>query len=239
MFHAMVSKYLNRNGLFAQMPFKRLSRLRPPKPRTGPRPALLEVDKWALSPLVLHIARIINTHPYPLDELLLMAGAFEFHRPEIVIDIGTHMGKSARLWYEMSRILGQPAGIHTFDIQDPDHPEFPGASLGRYIKGYPVKQHIKDGYAGALEIVRAKPDGRYLVFLDGDHSFESVRRELGLARMLPKGSGILVHDTFYQPGSTYNHGPYLAIEEFRQEFDFRQVIHLQSGLPGMSYLAVG
>jgi hypothetical protein len=240
MFRALVDQYITKNassllrrGLFG------LGRIPDIQPRRVPRPGFLEVDKWALSCVVLRIARIIGSHPYPLDELLLMAAAFEYHRPEIVIDVGTHMGKSARMWYEMSRFLKQPSSIHTFDIHDPRHPEFAGAFLGRYIRGYPVKQHIQDGYTGAVEMLREKPDARYLVFLDGDHSFQSVRRELDLARLLPSGSGILVHDTFYQPGSSYNHGPYLAIEQFRKEFSFSQVLHLQCGLPGMSYLALG
>jgi hypothetical protein len=49
---------------------------------------------------------------------------------------------------------------------------------------------------------------------------------------------LLVHDTFYQPGSDYNHGPYLAIQDFLKEHTFKQVIYLETGLPGMSYLGL-
>jgi cephalosporin hydroxylase len=239
MLRTLLSGYRNYGGLFGlRIPWKVSRQFSVARPKFSPRPALLEVDKWALSSLVLHVSGIIDTHPYPVDELLLMAAAFEYHRPEVVIDIGTHMGKSARMWWEMASLLGESASIHTFDICDPKHPEFPGQTLGRFIKRLPIRQHIRDGYEGALEIIQSQPQARYLVFLDGDHSFRAVRRELELAKLLPSGSGILVHDTFFQPGSSYNHGPFLAVEEFRKEFTFKQVIHLQSGLPGMSYLSL-
>jgi len=110
--------------------------------------------------------------------------------------------------------------------------------LGQYIRGLPVKQHIGDGYTCARNIINAASSSTsFLLFLDGDHSYESVRRELQLGQMIEKGC-LLVHDTFYQPGSTYNHGPYLAIQDSLPNLPVKQVIHLQTGLPGMSYLGL-
>ncbi len=40
--------------------------------------ALLEIDKWAATELVIKLRDIIDHHPYPLDELLLMSAAFAF-----------------------------------------------------------------------------------------------------------------------------------------------------------------
>ena len=48
---------------------------------SGERPQLLEVDKWATSRYVPELAQIVGYRPYPLDELLLMAAAFDYHRP--------------------------------------------------------------------------------------------------------------------------------------------------------------
>lgn len=101
-----------------------------------------------------------------------------------------------------------------------------------------MQQHIGDGYDCASELICARPEAEHLLFLDGDHAYESVLKELHLAAMFRSGC-LLVHDTFYQPSSSYNHGPYLAIEDFRKEFPFSQVLHLATGLPGMSYLRVG
>jgi cephalosporin hydroxylase len=168
-----------------------------------------------------------------------MAGAFEYHRPELVVDIGTHLGKSARVWHDVAKWLGEPCQIHTVDLFDPNHPEFPGKLLGQFIRGLPVTQHLGDGHAVARKILLESPNKKALLFLDGDHAYETVLQELQLATLLrPGGSCILVHDTFFQPGSSYNHGPYLAIEEYRKTFAFRQVVHLQLGLPGLSYLQV-
>jgi predicted O-methyltransferase YrrM len=203
----------------------------------GPRPARLEVDKWVLSEVVLKLARIVGTHPFPLDELLLMAAAFEYHRPEIVIDIGTHIGKSARVWYELARHYREHTAIHTIDLCEATHPEFPASELGRYVRGLPVTQHIDDGYPAAAALIRRAPDATYLIFCDGDHRYESVKRELELATMIRRGC-LLVHDTFYQPGSTYNDGPYEAVEEFVRRVPVRQVVHLQTGLPGLSYIGL-
>lgn len=197
----------------------------------------LEVDKYFMSDLALKFVKIIGSHPYPLDELLLMSAAFRYQMPEIVIDVGTHVGKSARVWYELSKEYNSETSVHTVDIFDEKHSEFPGYALGKYIKNMPVKQHIGDGFTVASEIIKNNSDAKFLVFLDGDHSYETVLRELELARQVKQGC-IVVHDTFYQPGSSYNHGPFQAIQDFIKEYQFKQIIHLQTGLPGMSYLGL-
>jgi cephalosporin hydroxylase len=198
---------------------------------------MLEVDKSLASQVVLKLVEIVGYRPYPLDELFLMAAAFQYHQPEVVIDIGTHVGKSARIWFELSRRLHTETTIHTVDSCDPNHPEYPGDTLGKFIRGTTVKQHIEDGYACACALVAKNPTASFLVFLDSDHTYENVRRELELARIVGRGC-LLVHDTFYQPGSGYNHGPYLAIQDSVRDWPIKQVFHLQTGLPGMSYLGL-
>lgn len=198
---------------------------------------LLEVDKWSLSRVVLELVKVVGYHPYPLDELSLMVAAYAYHRPNVVIDVGTHFGKSARIWFELSRLLQQPTVIHTIDILDPTHPEYPGRKHAAFIRGTTVIQHIGDGYVCAQDIISKNPLSSYLIFLDGDHEYKTVQRELQLARMVRTGC-VLAHDTFYQPDSTYNHGPYFAIKDFVDAFPCKQVIHLQTGLPGMSHLYI-
>jgi cephalosporin hydroxylase len=201
------------------------------------RPRFLEVDKWAVSDYLPKLVKVVGVRPYPLDELMLMAAAFEYHRPDVCIDIGTHLGKSARIWFELARRFKVPASIHTIDICDPAHPEYPGAKLGRYIRGLPIEQHVEDGYTCACRIIGLTPKARFLVFLDGDHSYDTVRQEMQLGRIMTGGC-LLVHDTLYQPDSSYNHGPYLAIRDSLPDLAAKQVIHLQMGLPGMSYIGL-
>ncbi len=202
------------------------------------KPQQLEVDKWAASTTVLDLRKAVGDRPYPLDELLLMTAVFAYHSPEIVIDIGTHLGKSARIWHDLSKRMRTPTAIHTIDLLDPSHPEYPGDRHAEFIRGTPVKKHVGDGATIAERLIRASPASRCLLFLDGDHRQETVRRELELARLLAGGSAILVHDTFYQPSSGYNHGPYLAIQDFLESYAPQQIFHQHVGLPGMSYLGL-
>jgi hypothetical protein len=77
-----------------------------------------------------------------------------------------------------------------------------------------------------------------LFFLDGDHSYKSVRRELlGVVNEVPAAS-ILLHDTFNQSEeSKYNTGPYRAIMEILNEIPGRfDVLSCNTGLPGMTLL---
>ena len=203
-----------------------------------PRPALLEVNKWAASSMVLALQRIVGDQPYPLDELLMMTAVFAYHRPEVVIDIGTHLGKSARVWHELSTRLQTGSTVHTIDVLDPTHPEFPSARHAEFVRNTPVKTHIGDGAAVAADLIRAEPGRRFLLFLDGDHRYETVLQELELVRLLADESGVLLHDTFYQPSSSYNHGPYLALQHFAKTFPTKQMLHMHAGLPGMSYMGL-
>lgn len=197
----------------------------------------IEIDKYLISQYLLKLVKIVGYRPFPFDELFLMVSAFLYHKPDMIIDVGTHQGKSARIWFELARHFGTQTSIHTIDLFDPNHPEYPGNILGKYIKGTSVKQHIGDGFGISSDLIKRDPDANFLIFLDSDHSYENVMRELSLARAIKSG-GFLVHDTFYQPGSNYNHGPYLAIRDFSKDFTFKQIIHLQTGLPGMSYLGL-
>ena len=201
-------------------------------------PLCLEVDKRHAAKLAIQMQRIIGVRAYSLDELCLMVAAFWFHAPQVVIDIGTHVGRSARVFWELKHCFDTSTQIHTIDICDPSHPEYPGPNLGRYIRRTDVVQHIGDSSVVGREIISSRPNARYLLFVDGDHEYPSVCRDLSLLELVAPGSCALVHDTFYQPGSGYNHGPYEAVCQFVAEHEVQQVVHLQTGLPGMSYICI-
>jgi len=154
------------------------------------------------------------------------------------VEIGTHAGKSARIWWELSRMSGGRTEIHTIDLHDPSHAEYPGRALGKMIRGLPVVQHYGDGFAVADRLLPAFAGKPCLLFLDGDHAFETVAKELTLVERHPDVIGVLVHDTFHQPGSGYNHGPYEAVAKFVQSHAVREVVHAHVGLPGMTYIRV-
>ena len=198
----------------------------------------LEVDKWMASDTALRLQRIVGKRPYPLDELMLMTAVFCYIQPAVVIDIGTHVGKSARVWWELSRLFGFRCDIHTIDLYDRSHAEYPGEMLGKMIKGLSVMQHRGDGLTIANDLLRKCAGTPCLLFLDGDHAFETVSKELGLAVQHSNVAGVLVHDTFYQPGSKYNHGPFEAVSAFVATTEVREVVHAHMGLPGMTFIRV-
>ncbi|MBK7385144.1 MAG: class I SAM-dependent methyltransferase [Flavobacteriales bacterium] len=146
-----------------------------------------------------------------------MAGAVCRFKPVLILDWGTHIGKSARVFRETIKAFGVPCAIHSIDLPDDvQHGEHPKNERGKLVRGMAeVTLHQGDGVTIALEQCAAnKRPGNVLFYVDGDHSKESVVRELGAILAQVPDAIVLLHDTFYQsPDSAYNIGPYAAIEE--------------------------
>lgn len=203
-----------------------------------------EANSWMLSELLVDkVVPVVGTHPFPLDELLLMAGTVARFQPQLVFEWGTHIGKSARIFYEISRVIGLDAKIHSIDLPDEiEHGEHPHKQRGAMVKGIKkVTLHQGDGIETALEIMkksRRNQDGTgVLFFVDGDHSYESVKRELSEIMKNAPMAAVLLHDTFYQsPDSKYNIGPYRAINECLGKSKKYKRVETNTGLPGMTLL---
>lgn len=211
----------------------------------NPDSAEFEVNNWGLSELVVEkLVPVVGVHPFPLSELLLMAGAVARFQPELIFEWGTHIGKAARVFYEVTKTLGLDTTIHSIDLPDDvEHGEHPHENRGMFVKRLKkVKLHQGDGLATALQIMgktKNNSNGEgILFFVDGDHEYESVKRELSeIMKKAPK-SVILLHDTFYQSSdSKYNIGPYKAIEDcLKKAKKSYNRIETRSGLPGMTLL---
>ena len=201
-----------------------------------------EVNNWLTSEFVLgQLVPVVGTHPFPLNELMLMSAAVCRLKPPQIFEWGTHIGKSARIFYECANHFGIQTEIHSIDLPDDvHHVEHPHEERGKLVRGLPsVQLHQGDGLNMALSAWRSgghKPHP--LFFVDGDHSYESVLRELGgITREIPDAN-VLLHDTFYQSsGSAYNVGPHLAIEDVLRLNPARyRRIDSGFGLPGMTLL---
>lgn len=201
-----------------------------------------EVDTWAISQFVTDkLVPVVGYHPFPLHELMLMAAAVCRFEPAEIFEWGTHIGKSARIFYEITAHYRVQTDVHSTDLpDDAEHGEHPHADRGKLVRGLSrVYLHQGDGLTTSLELWRAggrKP--RPLFFVDGDHSNESVLRELsGISTQVPDAA-VLLHDAFYQsPDSGYNIGPYEAIESVMANWPGRfRKIHSGLGLPGMTLL---
>ena len=200
-----------------------------------------EVDNWVISDFIVNkLAPVVGTHPYPISELNLMVAAVCRLKPQQIFEWGTNIGTSARIFYETGKRFGIPLEIHSIDLpDDQDHEQHPGSKRGCMVKGYAgVTLHQADGLSRAIELYQQQRQNRTLVFIDGDHSYESVYRELnGVISAMPNAH-ILLHDTFYQSEqSGYNIGPYRAITETLAAMPgVYRVMSTTTGLPGMTLL---
>ena len=200
--------------------------------------SLPEADKWELSEFILQkLVPVVGIHPYPLDELLLMCSTLAYFQPDIILEWGTHTGKSARIFYEAAAYLNLRTQIHSVDLPpDKEHIEniHEASQRGMFVRGLPVALHLGDGLTIARKVLPEVNPNLPLFFVDGDHSYASVKNELDGIKKLALRAVVLAHDTFWQgPESGYNCGPYEALSEFTKQYR----LPLQStilGLPGMS-----
>jgi len=207
--------------------------------------AEFEVDLFVVSEFVLErLVPVVGVRPYPLNELLLLVSSVCWFKPTHVLEWGTHVGKSARIFYETCRFFSLPVEIHSTDLPDSvDHCEHPHRDRGIMVQGLPgVCLYQGDGLDTSMEkyreFVQHAPVCRPLFFIDGDHEYQSVKRELlGVLQEIPSAA-VLLHDTFYQSArSGYNIGPYRAIQDALSLLpDQYRVISTHEGLPGMTFL---
>jgi hypothetical protein len=201
-----------------------------------------EVNNWTISRFVLKkLVPVVGIQPFPLNEQMLMVAAVCRLRPSYILEWGTNIGKSARIFYETCRTFDISAEIHSIDLPDDiEHGEHPKLKRGMLVKGKKgVHLHQGDGLETSLRILSEKPASLHpLFFIDGDHDYASVKRELeGIIIEAPEAN-ILLHDTFYQSsGSTYNVGPNKAIADVLGTVpDKFSVLSQKLGLPGMTLL---
>lgn len=203
--------------------------------------AEFEVNNWLISDFIVkRLVSLTGTHPYPISELNLMVAAVCRLKPQQVFEWGTNIGKSALIFHETGKHFHIPLHVHSIDLPDSvDHSEHPRSDRGYLVKGLrDVTLYQADGLSKSIELYKKTPDYRTLVFIDGDHSYESVYRELnGVIQNMPNAS-ILLHDTFYQSeGSGYNVGPFRAIQDALAGIPGKySVMSTSTGLPGMSLL---
>lgn len=201
-----------------------------------------EVNNWIVSEFVMGtLVPIVGVHPFPLNELVLMVSAVCRFRPDHIVEWGTHLGKSARIFHETSKRFGLDMEIHSVDLPDDIvHQEHPGQERGILVKGLSgIHLHQGDGLTVCLEVHnRIGKPSKTLVFIDGDHNHDSVKRELTGVMMHMPEANILLHDTFFQSAeSGYNIGPYQAIAEVMAATPGRyRMLSTQTGLPGMTLL---
>lgn len=202
-----------------------------------------EVNNWIISQFVLKkLVPIVGLCPFPLNEQMFMVAALCRLQPTHIFEWGTNIGKSARIFYEVCKEFGLKTEIHSIDLpEDSNHIEHPREKRGCMVKGLPdISLYTGDGLDTSMQLF-AQVDAstsRPMFFLDGDHSYYSVKRELEhIMRFIPNAN-ILLHDTFNQSeGSGYNVGPYKAmVDVLKVESHNFNTLSQNIGLPGMTLL---
>lgn len=199
-----------------------------------------EVNNWITSDFIVNkLVPIVGFHPFPLNELMLMTSAVCYFKPEYIFEWGTNIGKSARIFYEISEAFNIKTEIHSIDLPDDVfHNEHPQNNRGKMVRGIDkVKLHQADGLKCSFDLIeQKKPKGRVLFFVDGDHSYESVKRELETILAKAPDAAVLLHDTFFQSEeSKYNIGPFKAINEvLANQKEKYKTVSTNMGLPGMT-----
>ncbi len=212
------------------------------EPVVNPNCSEFEVNNWTISRFVINkLVPIVGEQPFPLNEQMLMVAAVCRLRPTHIFEWGTNIGKSARVFHETCIAFGIPAEIHSVDLPDDiEHGEHPRSKRGMLVKNKKgVFLHQGDGLETSLRILSEKATAaRPLFFIDGDHEYSSVKRELQGVLLETPGADILLHDTFYQSsGSKYNIGPYKAVVDVLKTVpDKFNVLTQNIGLPGMTLL---
>lgn len=199
-----------------------------------------EVNNWEVSDFIVNkLVPVVGFHPFPLNELMLMTSAVCYFKPEMIFEWGTNIGKSARIFYEIKKAFNIDTEIHSIDLPDGVfHNEHPKNDRGRMVRGIKdVTLHQADGLERSFELInQKKPNGKVLFFVDGDHSYESVKRELETILEKAPDAIVLLHDTFYQSeNANYNIGPNKAVKDVTSKYgDAYTVLSTGFGLPGMS-----
>ena len=184
---------------------------------------------------------ITGHSPFPLNEQVLIVSTICKLRPSHIFEWGTNIGVSARLFFETCVFFGIKCEIHSIDLpNEKDHIEHPKLRRGELVSGiYKVKLHQGDGAETSLMLIKNIPTiERPLFFLDGDHKYSSVVRELEMISNNIPNASFMVHDTFYQTSdSGYNIGPHKAVMEFLEINNDDYIVHdSQLGLPGITCL---
>lgn len=204
-------------------------------PSQGPG---VQVNNYVVAKFIVDELNYIVGHwPYPPPELYLMVCAVCWIKPQLIIEWGTNVGNSARVFWTAATKFDIPCQIHSVDLpEDVSHSENIKMDRGVLVRGLPrVKLHIGDGLDIAMKIFREQPSGtRSLFFLDGDHSYQSVMRELEGISCIAPDAAMLIHDTHPSWG---NDGPHHAVQNFQRSNPGKyEAVRTELGLPGMTFM---
>lgn len=172
--------------------------------------------------------------PFPKEEMDLMASVTINHHPDVIFDWGTHLGYSARFFYEIEQYFSLGYKVHTIDLEEEKtHEEkLPLGEIGKIFKELNINQHFGNGVEKALEIFRLEKYKKPLFFVDGDHQEKTVLEELRLIFETVPLPLVLVHDSW---SKGENNGPFKACCWAKEHFKL-EMISVDDKAPGVTFL---
>jgi SAM-dependent methyltransferase len=173
-----------------------------------------------VEPPTLNALHLKNSRILPSRETIL-----EFMpKGGVCAEIGTQIGNFAR----QILTLMKPAKLHIFDI---DFTPFDHAHFEPAIQRGTVELHQGD----SSSLLSALPDRSFdFIYIDGDHSYDGVVKDLAAAANKIKDDGWIVCNdyTLYSPLEQIQYGVYRAVNEFCWQHGF-EIVYL--GLHQWSY----
>ncbi len=107
-----------------------------------------EVNNWIVSEFVVDkLVPVVGMDLFQLNELMLMSSAVCRLRPELILDWGTNISKSARIFYEIIKKFDDASQIASIDLpNDVFHNEHPEKDRREIVCGLKeVTLHQEDG----------------------------------------------------------------------------------------------
>lgn len=177
------------------------------------------------------IVERIGLTGYSHEEITMIYETMDELRPEIIVEWGTNVGTSARIFHEARNLLKLPCEVHSVEIQR-ELGEGWGHERGHHVKGLPVTLHVGDGVTTGVDLWHESGAERALFFLDDNHAEAEVLRQMRLIHIEAPQAVMLIHDTHYPVAvagftSWVLHEPGVAIQQFLQEtggYDYKEVL---------------
>lgn len=184
--------------------------------------------KEGLSPeIVKHLKEIGVVPQYGWEEVDLIYATILEYQPDIICEWGTNIGYSARLFAELIQEIGIDCPVHSTDITE-------SAAKGRRgeMAGPLVNLHVGEGLELSLRLTGDAK--RPLFFLDDDHMFDHVRRQLYMIAEVEPGAVMLIHDVMKVEkvgGDSVwvAHEPHRAIMDFLSQHGGYEAVFVTNG----------
>jgi predicted O-methyltransferase YrrM len=147
-----------------------------------------------------------------------------------ILEIGTHVGASTA--HLAAALLRAPSAerlitVDVVDVNDGERPYWRVAGLPQSprecVRALGAERLVQFVRENSLQFLDRTNDTFDLIFLDGDHSQDTVHREIPMAlAKLRRGGCVILHDFFPGNRALWQNsepisGPFLAVERLRRE----------------------